>query len=190
MSIIVQVHAIGNSKAGEEKSIVCSACHGPQGISANPAWPNLAGQHAPYLLKQLHDFKAGEKRDAPTMSPMVAQLSEQDMTDLAAFYSQKPAAQGNKQIKTTPRGEILYRQGDRQNKITACITCHDPDGRGNAQAGFPALSGQQSAYTIQQLQAFKSGNRANDLNHIMHDITQHMSDEDMIAIANYLEIKS
>ena len=89
-SVAALVYAQGDPDAGKKKSATCVACHGMDGNSANPMWPNLAGQHAQYLVKQLKDFKAGKRKD-PVMAPMAAPLSEQDMLDLAAYYSaQKP----------------------------------------------------------------------------------------------------
>jgi cytochrome c553 len=78
--------ATGDPAAGKSKAAVCGACHGPDGNSPNPLWPKLAGQHAPYLVKQLAAFKSGARKD-PLMSPMAAGLSEKDMEDLAAFFS-------------------------------------------------------------------------------------------------------
>lgn len=180
------VFAEGDYQAGQEKSTTCAACHGPTGVSVNPIWPNLAGQHAPYLVKQLHDFKAMQHRNAPTMAPMVANLNDQDMEDLAAFYARQPLPANTTPQQFLKRGEQLYRGGDFSKHITACIACHGPSGRGNAQANFPALSGQQPAYTIQQLQAFKGKTRSNDLNSIMRSISARMSTEDMQAVAHYV----
>lgn len=82
--------AQGDAAAGKSKSAPCAACHGADGNSSNPLWPNLAGQHAAYMVKQLEAFKSGERKD-PLMSPMAAGLSEKDMQDLAAYFaSQKP----------------------------------------------------------------------------------------------------
>ena len=78
--------AAGDAAAGKSKSAVCGACHGADGNSANPLWPKLAGQHAPYLVKQLKDFKSGARKD-PVMAPMAAPLSDQDMENLAAYYA-------------------------------------------------------------------------------------------------------
>ena len=174
-------------QAGQEKSTVCAACHGPTGLSINPDWPTLAGQHAGYLSKQLLDFKEQHGRSAPTMTPMVANLSPQDSDDLAAFYASQPHPTGATPEKYLKRGEQLYRGGDFSQHITACIACHGPKGLGNAEANFPALSGQHAAYTILQLQAFKSHTRSNDLNGIMRDISSRMSTEDMTAVAHYVE---
>ena len=84
--ITTPARAAGDAAAGESKAATCAACHGKDGNSTNPLWPNLAGQHAPYLVKQLKDFKAGRRKD-PLMSPMAAPLSDQDMEDLAAYFA-------------------------------------------------------------------------------------------------------
>ena len=76
----------GNAAAGKAKSALCAACHGPAGISNNPLWPNLAGQKEAYLVKQIKAFKNGERKD-PSMAPMVATLSDEDIANLAAYYA-------------------------------------------------------------------------------------------------------
>lgn len=78
--------AAGDAAAGKSKSVVCAACHGADGNSANPMWPHLAGQHAPYLVKQMKDFKSGARKD-PVMAPMAKPLSDQDMENLAAYFA-------------------------------------------------------------------------------------------------------
>lgn len=178
--------AAGVYQSGQEKSTVCTACHGPAGVSINPLWPSLAGQHSRYLIKQLLNFKQKKGREDPAMTPMAVNLSEQDMDDLAVFYSSQPLPKGSTPKKYLTRGEQLYRGGDFSKHITACIACHGPRGTGNAQAGFPVLSGQHAAYTVQQLQAFKINTRSNDLNSIMRDISARMSTADMEAVANYI----
>ncbi|CEG55660.1 c-type cytochrome [Legionella fallonii] len=172
---------------GQNKTQVCAACHGPQGISANPEWPNLAGQNEKYFIKQLNDIKQGTQRKSPTMTALIATLSPQDIAELAAFYAPLPYPQGSTPKQFLQRGEQIYRGGDFDKHITACIACHGPKGTGNAQAGFPVLSGQHAAYTLIQLRAFKNGKRTNDLNHIMQDICSRMDEEDMIAVAHYIE---
>lgn len=82
----VSAWAAGDAAAGKSKSTVCGACHGPDGNSPNPLWPNLAGQQAAYLVKQLKDFKSGARKD-PVMAPMAAPLSVQDMENLAAYFT-------------------------------------------------------------------------------------------------------
>ncbi|WP_238583749.1 c-type cytochrome [Legionella jamestowniensis] len=169
------------------KTAVCVACHGQQGVSLNPVWPNIAGQHASYILKQLQDYKKGTTRNAPEMTGIVATLNESDMAELATFYAKQPLPEGVTPQKYLKRGEQLYRGGDFEKHIAACIACHGPRGTGNAQAGFPVVSGQHAPYTIQQLQAFKENKRSNDLNSIMRDISARMSQEDMEAVAYYMQ---
>lgn len=171
----------------EDKIMLCAACHGPKGISSNPQWPNLAGQHSTYLAKQLRDMKIGTLRNPSTMAGIVASLSQQDIDDLAGYYAKMTAADGATKQQFLKRGEQLYRGGDMTKHITACIACHGPKGTGNAQAGFPHLAGQHAMYTMMQLNAFKKGSRTNDLNHIMQDISNRMSDEDIEAVAHYIE---
>ncbi len=172
--------------AGQDKTAICAGCHGAQGISMNPDWPNLAGQHATYLAKQLRDYQQATTRNAPIMTQLVMQLSQEDINDIAEYYASLPLVKGKTPKKYLARGEELYRRGDLTQHITACIACHGPQGTGNAQAGFPVLSGQQPAYTVQQLMAFKHKTRHNDLNSIMQDISARMSHEDMEAVAFYL----
>lgn len=169
-----------------DKSAMCAGCHGAQGISVNPDWPNLAGQHASYFIKQLHDYKQATTRNNAIMTSMLSQLNDDDIQALATFYANLPRPGAPTQTKNLLRGEELYRRGDFKKHITACIACHGPQGTGNAQAGFPALSGQQPGYTVQQLQAFKERARSNDLNSIMRDISARMSKADMQAVADYL----
>lgn len=177
----------GDIAAGREKNATCMACHGNTGHSSNPIWPNLAGQHASYIFKQLQDFKAGKTRNNPSMTGMVAPLSEQDMHDLAAYYASFTVAEGQTPKKYLERGARVYRGGDFKRGVTACIACHGPNGMGNQQARFPVLSGQHAQYTIQQLQAFKKGKRSNDLNGIMQGIASRMSTEDIEAVAYYIQ---
>lgn len=178
------VHA-ADYQAGEEKSALCVACHGPKGISSNPEWPSLAGQHRDYLAKQLLDFKEGT-RPSESMAPIVATLNDADIENLAAYYASQPLPEGVTPKKYLKRGEQLYRGGDLQKHITACIACHGPRGLGNAQAMFPVLSGQQATYTINELEQFKQNTRRNDLHAIMRDISKRMDKDDMEAIAHYV----
>jgi cytochrome c553 len=175
------------AQTGQEKSAMCAGCHGIRGISTNPDWPSLAGQHVNYLVKQLHDYKTAGTRQNAVMTAMAATLTDGDIQELADFYASLPPPEARKNTQDTRLGETLYRQGDLKQHITACIACHGPKGTGNAQAGFPVISRQSSAYIIQQLKAFKDQTRANDLNGIMRDICARMSDKDEEAVALYLE---
>ena len=175
----------GDAEAGKTKSAVCAACHGADGNSGNPAWPSLAGQHAKYIYKQLMDFRA-ENRVNAQMTGMVANLTETDMKDLAAYYaSQSPDPvpfDGEKIVQ----GENIYRGGITETRVAACMGCHSPSGRGNGPAGWPSLAGQHPEYIVAQLQAFKSGARANDTGKMMRNVAARMSDLEMESVAAYL----
>lgn len=86
ISLPVVSHAAGDAAAGKSKAASCAACHGAEGISAMDQWPNLAGQKAGYLVKQMKAFRDGDRKD-PMMSPMAAALSDDDIDNLAAFFS-------------------------------------------------------------------------------------------------------
>lgn len=184
--LLLSLHALANAQTIQEKTAMCAGCHGAQGISANPDWPSLAGQHAPYLAKQLREYQNATTRNAAIMTPMVMQLSPDDIAEIATYYASLPRPEGKTPEKFQARGEELYRRGDFDKHITACIACHGPTGTGNAQAGFPALAGQQPGYTVLQLTAFQNKSRSNDLNSIMRDISSRMNHDDMEAVAYYL----
>ncbi|NNE37175.1 MAG: cytochrome c4 [Gammaproteobacteria bacterium] len=182
--------AQGDPDAGAQKVQSCGICHGADGNSMNPMWPKLAGQHPEYTVKQLNDFKTGN-RSNPQMSPMAAALSEQDMMDIAAFYglqtpaeTQVPASMNESEVEL---GQKVYRAGDATKNLASCMACHGPRGMGNSAAGYPMLAGQHAAYTAAQLQAFKNSSRANDANSVMRDIALKMSDQEIEAVSEYLQ---
>lgn len=180
--------AAGNVAAGKEKSATCAACHGPDGNSAVGTWPKLAGQSEKYLLAQMTEFKKGEKggRFEAVMTPQMQPLSQQDMQDLAAFYAAQKVKVGGAQKELLAEGQQIYRGGNIDKHITACIACHGPKGKGNKDAGFPSLTGQHPEYIVTQLEAYKAGKRKNDMNEIMRDIAKRMDKKDMQAVANYI----
>lgn len=179
--------AANNTQKMPPTASVCIACHGVDGNSHNPLWPNLAGQHARYTLKQLHNFKKGKSRNNPVMQAMVSTLTNAEMQELAAFYENQPVAIAYTPKKYLRRGEQLYRGGDLNKHISACMACHGPRGEGYATAGFPRLAGQHAKYTIAQLRAFKHKTRHNDLNGIMRSISKRMNNDDIKAIAWYIQ---
>ncbi len=189
-SVVGVAQAKGDADAGETKSQVCAACHGADGNSTNPMWPRLAGQNAAYLVKQLQDFKAaatgGKGRMDASMAGMVMNLSEQDMQDIAAYYAKQETQYEAVKAEYLEMGEKLYRGGDVERGVTACTACHGPRGEGLDQAKFPAIAGQHVDYTIKQLQMFRDGSRNNDVNEMMRDIAEKMSDKQIEAIAHYL----
>jgi cytochrome c553 len=182
----------GSAENGKAKSITCSACHDVDGNSAIPMNPKLAGQHEKYLVKQLTEFKLASKtggkdgRNNAIMNGMSAALSEQDIRDLAAYYSSQDAVPGESTQDAVEQGNKLYIGGDIERGITACIACHGPKGNGTSLSGFPDISGQHSVYIATQLKSFRSGGRANSLNGMMADVAKRMTDEDIEVISNYV----
>ncbi|MFQ3236468.1 MAG: cytochrome c553 [Paraglaciecola sp.] len=184
--------AVGDIDAGKTKSLACGACHGADGNSMIDMNPKLAGQHTAYLVKQLREFKLAsqtggeEGRNNAVMNGMAAALSEQDMQDIAAYYSSQTAKPGETPEDVIDSGGNLYRGGDLDRGITACIACHGPRGNGTSLSGFPDISGQHPAYLKAQLIAFRAGQRTNSQNGMMGDIAKRLSDGDIEILSQYL----
>lgn len=178
----------GSAEAGEAKALTCTACHGPQGNSASPLWPNIAGQGAPYLQAQLSAFKSGSRMD-PLMSGQAMMLSDQDIADLAVYFENLPAAaQAVADADLVGRGEALYRGGNIETGVAACMACHGPTGRGNPAAGYPAVQGQHAAYTAKQLNEYAAGTRETDgKTRIMRDIAGRLSKDEIAALSSYMQ---
>lgn len=192
-------------KAGQAKSATCSACHGSNGISAVDSYPNLAGQHADYIIKQLQNFKSGERQNV-MMASMAAALSDEDMADLAAYYTNftrdgKPlaptaddttvATEVAVPVRTAPAkvayvpdataGKGLYELGDEARGITACIACHGKDGYSEVLIN-PNLAKQHPEYIEKQLNHFKDTSRKNA---IMNQISANLTAADIANIGAY-----
>ena len=181
----VTAHATGDPVSGKTKAEPCAACHAADGNSVMPDWPKLAGQSAKYLEQQLVAFKSGVRKNA-LMSPMAANLSEQDISDLAVYYSSQKVTIGKADPALVETGESLYRGGNADREIPACMACHSPTGTGNPAAGYPSVQGQHAAYTVTQLKAFRSGERRTDAKSVMRDIAEKMKDSQIEAVASYI----
>lgn len=179
----------GDIEKGKEKSVTCAACHGSAGVSMNPEWPKLAGQHAKYLETQLYEFQKGPdgSRNNAIMYGIALALSKEDIEDISAYYASLDVSIGLTDDAFLKDGQNIYRGGNMEYKIQACMACHGPNGQGNSLAGIPSLSGQHSEYIYQQLKKFQSTDRANDYNKMMRNIASRMSDKEMKAVAKYLE---
>ena len=178
--------AAGDSQAGQAKAALCSGCHGADGNSVVAAWPKLAGQNVAYLLKQMQDIKSGA-RAVPSMTGFLAALSDQDMQDIAAYFSSQVVAVGSADPALVASGESLYRAGNKDSGIAACTACHAPDGKGNSAAGFPALSGQHADYVAAQLRAFRAGERTNDGDsQMMRMVAFKLNDNEIKAVSSYV----
>ena len=185
IGLIGSVQAAGDATAGQAKAAACAACHGADGNSAAPNFPNLAGQGERYLLKQMHEIKSGA-RAAPLMAGQLDNLSEQEMADIAAYFAAQKGTVGAAKADLVKQGEELYRAGSKRKNAAACSACHSPTGQGNDLAGFPSLSGQHAQYTAAQLQAFRNDTRSNDAERIMRDNAELLSDAEIEAVASYI----
>jgi len=162
---------------------VCAACHGADGNSVAAANPTLAGQHEAYIVNQLQAFKKGDRKN-PIMLGMASSLSDADMHNVAAYFSQqkvKPQEAANKDI--VPLGAKIYRVGNPVTHVPACMACHGPAGKGVPDQ-FPRLGSQHAAYVAKQLADFKAG--TDRKNGTMSDVASRMSDAEMKAVAEYI----
>jgi len=159
----------------------CAICHGPQGVSdANS--PNLAGQFAAVTWKELNDFKTGARVNV-VMSPFAANLSNQDMLDIAAYYAYLPRVPSNK-LDPAIAAPPIVTTGAPMRNIAPCGSCHgDIDNK----AGSPWLGGQSAVYIKAQLQAFAAGTRRNDISQQMRNIARQMTAEEIDQVARYYE---
>jgi cytochrome c553 len=192
------VIAAGDVAAGKEKTVPCAACHGADGNSAAPTFPKLAGQGEKYLIKQMNDIKSGA-RPVPAMAGQLDAMTEQDIANIAAFYSSQNKTLNQANPDLAKVGAKIYRGGIASKGVAACTGCHSPTGVGNALAKYPALGGQHSDYTIAQLKAFRDaadsdvngdgkGGRRNDGDdsRTMRNIAANLTDREIEALAAYI----
>jgi cytochrome c553 len=177
----------GSAEDGKTKSTTCAACHGAEGASVNPEWPNLAGQHATYIVQQLVAFKGGDRQNV-LMSSQAMGLTEADMRDLAVYFeSQDLPPRSVADPDLVDMGERLYRGGDLEAGISSCMACHGPRGLGNPAAAYPKLQGQHATYTASSLRAYRSGERVSGMNKVMNQIAGRLNDEQIEALASYVQ---
>ena len=202
------LHAEGNISSGKEKAAACISCHGDNGSSLVSSFPKLAQQHSSYLIKQLQAFKNGTRKN-PMMSSIAMGLTDADMVDIAAYYADQEVsanqlpvlddddedeksataeggkkADGNAKLQAIiAQGSDLYRNGDLPREVSACIACHGPFGEGNKPAGYPLLKSQHADYLIKTLTDFKTHERSNNPENIMHMTAKKMTDEEIKAVS-------
>lgn len=176
----------GDAAAGQQKSMICAACHSADGNSVVNLYPKIAGQGAQYIAKQLHDFKGGKRLD-PTMAPMAMPLSDTDINDLAAYFSSRHIQHGKAKAELVELGRAIYQGGNAETGVPACMACHGPNGSGNPAAKYPALSGQHATYVENTLHKFKKGDRTNDPAKMMRQTVKYMTDAEIKAVSSYIE---
>jgi len=184
VSVEALAEAPAQRTAEQTVNTVCAACHGADGNSAITLNPKLAAQHPEYLEKQLTEFKSGKRANA-VMSGMAAGLSEQEIKDLAAYFAAKKLNPGQAAKNGAGSlGEKIYRGGVMATGVPACASCHSPNGAGLPKQ-FPRLGGQHADYTLAQMKAFRTAERANAP--MMMAIAAKMTDAEMTAVADYIQ---
>ncbi|MCB1603305.1 MAG: c-type cytochrome [Gammaproteobacteria bacterium] len=180
----------GDVESGKAKSAMCASCHGADGNSVNPVWPTIAGQHENYISRQLSLFKSGERK-ATVMAGMVAALNEEDMKDLAAYFNAQKAAKKAAEPELVALGQSIFQGGKSELNIPACMSCHGVAGEGNPLSGYPIVAGQHAAYNEQRLKDFRAGEtvkNADDVNgNIMASVAKYLSDDEIKAVASYMQ---
>ena len=172
----------GDAGRGATAAATCAGCHGAKGISPSDQFPNLAGQPADAVFKQLDDFHSG-KRVSPIMQGFAAPLTEQQMLDLAAHFASLPAPPASASVP--PR---LVTVGDPARGLPPCAACHGPMGR---KLGAPGLAGQKAPYLQAQLEAFAAGTRRNDINQQMRAVAHDLRAEEIKEVAAwYAEVST
>jgi cytochrome c553 len=189
--VLVSLPALadGDAAAGQAKSAICAACHGADGNSMVPNWPKLAGQHEQYLLRHLKLIKSNA-RPVPEMMGITPGLSEQDMEDLAAWYASQEISGGVADESKAALGEKIYRAGNAESGVPACMACHGPAGEGNPLSGYPALAGQHAVYTSSMLMRYRSGENwgpEDAPSKVMNGSASELTDEEIEALASYIE---
>jgi cytochrome c553 len=178
----------GDAEMGRQlsNSERCQECHGSDGNSGDPRIPNHAGQYASYLIKQLRNFQSGE-RQHETMSVMAEGLSEQDMSNIAAYFASQDVMHGDSSTIDLA-AKALFIQGDAARGIKACANCHGENGKGRVADNitYPVIGGQRSVYLRSQLVSWKLGERTNSPDDVMNKMAQALTDEEIVALANYI----
>jgi len=177
---------VGDAAAGQGKSAVCAACHGADGKALQPTYPNLAAQHPSYLAKQLTNYRDGGRVNA-LMSGQAANLTDQDILDLSAYFSEMAHIDGVASEENLTLGESIYRGGITAQGIASCMGCHGPQGLGNPAAVVPSIGGQNAGYTADQLRQWRAGERFNDPNNVMGALSHRLTDTEIDAVANYIQ---
>ena len=179
---------------GKQAAMVCSGCHMVDGNSTIAMYPKIAGQHSDYIFKQMLDIKKGERKtgNSAVMAPIVQNMSEADMHNIAAYFATQQAKAGEANPKANPElGKTIFRSGLPGKSIPACMSCHGPAGAGypaggTTFSGLPRVGGEQEVYISDQLHLYAKGERKSP-NSIMEDIASRMSEDDIRAVSTYIQ---
>lgn len=174
----------GDFTAGRHKAERCLECHG-DGVRVLKA-PRLTGQYAGYLVKQLADFKSGERKH-PVTEPLLAKFNEEDIDDISTYFAKDKTMLG-KGGNANVVGQDLFVRGDLKRNIVPCKSCHGVSGKGSHSANdiYPTIAGQHKQYLQEQLINWRAGTRANSPSQVMNVIAKSLSDAEIEALAEYV----
>ena len=197
-------------EAGKDKAVDCSMCHGEDGNSIEPEWPNLAGQNKQYMINSIKAFQSGARGNCyschgqddndvelgwssttgqhivAVMKTQLMTLTNQDIEDIAAYYNSQIITELETDSTLANQGESIYITG---NKLTgvACVGCHGPTGRANGDLGYPSLAGQHALYTENTLRNYASGERQTEANNLMKTLSSSLSETEIRAVSAYIQ---
>jgi cytochrome c553 len=181
---VLQILADAKPERGRAKVMeVCAACHGEQGVSVSPDFPNLAGQSGTAIYKELNDFHTGSRANQ-IMTPIAQTLDEDTIADVAAYYAGQPMRNPNPATLGAPDAIVqMVELGDPNRNIPPCAACHRQGAGGPIDA--PVLSEQRQEYLTSQLKLFASGQRRNDVYGRMRTIAAKLTDDEINGLAAY-----
>lgn len=189
MPITTMAQSEADLQAGQVTSVICAACHGADGNSVVPQWPNLAGQHAAYLERQVQLIKSNA-RQVPEMMAIAAGLTDADIRNLAAYYASQTPEVGVADASMVDAGRRLYQAGNAETGVPACMACHGPVGEGNPLSGYPVLAGQKSVYTAGMLNKFRDGmhwGEDDSSSLVMVGVAARLTDREIEAVSSYIQ---
>lgn len=184
--VIKQRIGTGNPVAGKTRSELCQGCHGEAGLSLEDLIPNLAGQYAPYIAKQLRNFQSGA-RTHQIMSAMATTINDAELIDIAAYFASQKKMQGNGK-GDNPVAKNLFLKGDASRNIPPCTSCHGVNGKGQAPniATYPVIGGQHKGYLRAQLTHWRNGERSNSPDGVMNKVAKSLTDAEIEVLTDYL----
>lgn len=193
----------GDAKAGQTKAAACAACHSADGNSTVEMYPSIAGQSERYVAQQMALIANGQRTSGASaaMVPFVQDLTPQNMRDIGAYFATQKASAGladDGLVSEGPYagkkfyeiGQQLYRGGDADRGIPACMACHGPTGAGNPGPAYPHIGGQHAAYVARRLQEYQAGvTHETDKAHfqIMATIARQLTEQEIQALGSYLQ---
>ena len=189
MSPIGQNASAADGSAASTVKAVCAKCHGPNGSGTSPLFPRLAGQQAAYLERQLRQFRERSRGDAHARAYMwgiAKPLSDVEIHNLATYLAARPPAKPSEPVnpELAARGREIFEHGVAERNVPACANCHGRQAQGMQE--IPRLAGQHRDYIYRQIQEFRGLLRKDE---IMHEQTKNVSDEEALAVAEYLSSK-